>query len=782
MKILTLLLFFLGTICSIFAENLLKNPQFLPDKNGNVPHWQKLDNKVSFFIENGFLGGGSLQNKRAADFALCQELTFQDINKNPIVFSGESLAQKAGFGGDYCLYLDIYYADGSIKYGVKAKWKTGTHSWEKAIMCFYPDKKVKKVILSVLLRNSTGKALFRNIKLSRKEPGPILNYYSLLSLAPFKNSNYRLDLGFFKYVSFEGKFLDKKGTVLESFKGRGKTYRKEFSFKEIPATLVLITKDKNNTLTFTQKISKNINNSVYNTLPKKITVSCANSMAKISPVLSTLPKFTNNIQLQLAGHEYESLQIVISNNTNKKVSKINCSVGKLVTSNGLVFPGEITFNRIGYLPRTIPFATHPEQLNENTYWLPDVLLPMVNFSVPQKSNAGIFVTVYAPKNTPKGIYKGTVTITSNNQKIGEVNLSVRVFGFNLPQKFSYKSAFSLMDGFLEFYYPDRLPLFRRKAMDIMLDHRLNPDDITRTQMPQISDLLYAKTRGMNSFNILHLVPQPKKKVLWTLWAPVKAYNEKLFDEFRNRLDDYIKQLEVHNLKDMAYFYGFDERRKDAFNAITKTRDFVKKRWNIPLMSTSTMFQELARDPNNQAYKTCDWYCPLTNFYNPILADQLRKEGHQVWVYTCCGPEYPYVNFANLEYPFINARQIAWQVYALKADGFLYWHVNNWRRNRRMYIDETVNFQRFYLHDKFALNATGDGELIYPGKNDIYPSIRLANLRDGSEDYDYLKLLEIKNPKLAIKFAKEICPGRKNSTQDNQKILDIRRKIAEILER
>ena len=233
---------------------------------------------------------------------------------------------------------------------------------------------------------------------------------------------------------------------------------------------------------------------------------------------------------------------------------------------------------------------------------------------------------------------------------------------------------------------------------------------------------------------------------------------------------------------MAYFYGFDERRKDAFDALSKTRDFVKKRWNIPLMSTSTMFQELLKDPNNQAYKTCDWYCPLTNFYNPILADKLRKEGHQVWVYTCCGPEYPYVNFANLEYPFINARQIAWQVYALKADGFLYWHVNNWRRNRRMFIDETVNFQRFYLHDKFALNATGDGELIYPGKNDIYPSIRLANLRDGSEDYDYLKLLEIKNPKLAIKFAKEICPGRKNSTQDNQKILDIRRKIAEILER
>ncbi|MEI3003710.1 MAG: hypothetical protein V8T87_03710 [Victivallales bacterium] len=33
----------------------------------------------------------------------------------------------------------------------------------------------------------------------------------------------------------------------------------------------------------------------------------------------------------------------------------------------------------------------------------------------------------------------------------------------------------------------------------------------------------------------------------------------------------------------------------------------------------------------------------------------------------------------------------------------------------MYIDDTVNFQRFYLREKFAMNTTGDGEFLYPGK-------------------------------------------------------------------
>jgi hypothetical protein len=150
-------------------------------------------------------------------------------------------------------------------------------------------------------------------------------------------------------------------------------------------------------------------------------------------------------------------------------------------------------------------------------------------------------------------------------------------------------------------------------------------------------------------------------------------------------------------------------------------------------------------------------------------------------YTCCGPEYPYINFANLEYPFLNARQIAWQVYTLKADGFLYWHVNNWARKKPMYMYERSNFQRWYQHDKFAMNATGDGELLYPGKNEIYPSIRLANVRDGSEDYDYLVLLRSKNPAMADKLAKQVCPGRKNGIRDHRKLLKIRREIAEYLE-
>ena len=770
---------FLITLCVFSGSgNLLQNGAMKPDSQGNLAGWNALEKTSCFFVKDGYAGGENRESE-LAEFSYYQEVVFPEPDKSPIVFQGESSAENAGYGGDYCIYADIHYTDGTIRYAVKARWRSGTHSWEPAVMCYYPEKPVRKIVLTVLLRNSTGKAMFRNITLRRGEPGPLLEYSSLLSLAPLSKKRYRLDLGFFSSrTEFQGEITDRKGKKLAEFSGRGKRFRKSLL---LPQTAFI--------LNLEMKKDGRINH-IRHQFPKtefrsgngEVEIWCAGSMEKISPVSESGKNISREYMLELAGNEQESMQIIIANGKNAELRDVLCSVSGVADTNGNLFPGKIDLRRIAYLPRTIPYATHPGQLPEQEYWLPDPLLPMKAFCVPGKGNAGIWLTVSAPQGTPAGIYSGTVTVKSGAQLLGTVKLKIRVFGFDLPRTFSYRSAFSLMDGFLEFYYPEKFLKIRRQAWDIMLDHRLNPDDITRTEMPDISDLIYAGKRGMNSFNILHLVPKPEKKTLWTLWSPLSAYNENLFKEFSERLDDYIRELEKHDLKKYGYFYGFDERRKDAFEALSKTRSFVKKRWNIPLLSTSTMFQELVREPGNPAYRTTDWYCPLTNFYHAGNAERLRKHGHQVWTYTCCGPEYPYVNFANLEYPFINARQIAWQVYVLGADGFLYWHVNNWHRKKPVYLNENEIFQREYQQDKFAMNATGDGVLLYPGKQEIYPSIRLANLRDGSEDYEYLTLLKKQNPKLAEKLAKQICPRRKKGVRDPQKILIFRRRIAEYLEK
>ena len=76
---------------------------------------------------------------------------------------------------------------------------------------------------------------------------------------------------------------------------------------------------------------------------------------------------------------------------------------------------------------------------------------------------------------------------------GALSITVRVRDFELPRTFGMKTGFAMMDGFIRKLYPDRFRAMKRAAWDVMLDHRLNPDDITRTSPPEIEDLLYARS-------------------------------------------------------------------------------------------------------------------------------------------------------------------------------------------------------------------------------------------------------------------------------------------------
>ena len=105
-------------------------------------------------------------------------------------------------------------------------------------------------------------------------------------------------------------------------------------------------------------------------------------------------------------------------------------------------------------------------------------------------------------------------------------------------------------------------------------------------------------------------------------------------------------------------------------------------------------------------------------------------------FTCCSPSYPYANMASLEHPVVEGRiLLGYLTWLYRADGFLFWHVNNWRADNEP-MDETDTY--FPLWNTWShLKTPGDGIFLYPGKEHILPSIRLANIRDGEEDYEYL---------------------------------------------
>ena len=100
-----------------------------------------------------------------------------------------------------------------------------------------------------------------------------------------------------------------------------------------------------------------------------------------------------------------------------------------------------------------------------------------------------------------------MTISADGNPDAIVPLNLRVHDFTVPTRGRLKTAFALMQGFLEKVYgaTNVTPKLRQAYGDFLLAHRLNPDDITRTDLPHLDDLAHYRDRGLNAFNVLNMV-------------------------------------------------------------------------------------------------------------------------------------------------------------------------------------------------------------------------------------------------------------------------------------
>ena len=175
----------------------------------------------------------------------------------------------------------------------------------------------------------------------------------------------------------------------------------------------------------------------------------------------------------------------------------------------------------------------------------------------------------------------------------------------------------------------------------------------------------------------------------------------------------------------------------------------------------------------------DWFCPLTEAYDPGFADELRKRGKRVWWYTCCAPNYPYANQASVEFPLVEGRLLGWMLHRYRSDGWLFWHVNIWASPK---MDEGDTF--FPDFDiRIGNTVHGDGVFLYPGKRDILPSIRLANVRDGEEDGEWLKAAEAAAGREAVEaLGRRFIRSLTDFDRDPARIRAVRSAVADLVER
>jgi hypothetical protein len=495
------------------------------------------------------------------------------------------------------------------------------------------------------------------------------------------------------------------------------------------------------------------------------------------------PPRLSDATISLAGGEYGSFQLVLTVG-DQALKDVRVQVSDLVNKarGSRIAAAEIEWFEVGYVNIPRPWWTEASlymPFDNAAGWWPDPLLPVDSFNVAAKSSQPIWVDIHAPRGTPPGEYTGTITLTPAGLPPTMVEVRATVRAFDIPPGAGhFKTAFALNTENMRRIFGGPLDeKTRLQYGDFVLKHRLDPMDLYWNEPPAVSDLEHYLQGGMNAFNIVNVADK---------------------EEARKRLTAFMAELkrspQGEKLRRMAYVYGFDEANPGpTWDTMQDVFGMAHKEFGLPTLTTAFVPQ----DPKVLDQRNVSWCCPLTgidpqptNQYDMEAADRCRAAGHEVWAYICCFPNYPYANINISRNPIIESRVLWWQAYHEKMDGVLYWGMAIWTRPGNSGLIDPKKDGPFLKWNvttgeagKSWSTLHGDGMLLYPGVNGPIGSIRLKNIRDGLQDYEYLwRLAQLTGSRDAARKACEpVTRTLETYSRDPARLLAQRAAIARQIE-
>ncbi len=469
----------------------------------------------------------------------------------------------------------------------------------------------------------------------------------------------------------------------------------------------------------------------------------------------TMFRFDNfPVGISAAGNERESFQLVVA--TSGPLKQLKIDAGELRNAAGQVIPADcVRINPIGYVEVTEAFYYPSSRIG---FW-PDILHQNHPFDLPERVQP-FMVTVAVPAGQAAGVYEGTLTVAAENLETRNVQYKLQVYDFSLPVRGKAKT-------FIHFSYVPNDRELRRKVYETVFDYRLNPTSMypkffkkkvhTRF-LPDPEDLAYCLEKGMNFMCFGFLEDKLAKDSF--------SFDDEYIKAVVEWIDKWKPVLEKHNAWDIAYLLGFDEImhqpgpvRDQRLREAEKICRAIKSAYPDCRISNIGRLMSIAPELMDK------WYAvPVKNkeFTN------LLKQGKEVGFYWA----YQNPSFM-LDQPGIAPRICSWMAYKEGADGIGYYSSTklhgsctelnkpSLERQRRAH-NNTVGFgictedctpdpmpvtldwdksqYNLLTFGGFARNA--DGMLFYPAPDHtLLASFRLLSIRDGIEDFEYLKILE-----------------------------------------
>ena len=94
---------------------------------------------------------------------VCWPLVLNQKEATPLVFTAEGRADEKATGGDFSLYIDLLYDNGTPLWGQQAAFDADPAAgWQKRTVTVFPERPVRSLRVYLLQRNRTGRVRFRN--------------------------------------------------------------------------------------------------------------------------------------------------------------------------------------------------------------------------------------------------------------------------------------------------------------------------------------------------------------------------------------------------------------------------------------------------------------------------------------------------------------------------------------------------------------------------------------------------------------------------------------------
>jgi uncharacterized protein (TIGR03382 family) len=461
---------------------------------------------------------------------------------------------------------------------------------------------------------------------------------------------------------------------------------------------------------------------------------------------------TTSASIAAARNEFEAFQVVVTGAATNVSAKFSALEG----------PGRLDDVKL-YRADLIDLHT-PSALDGATGRWPDALVPDVDelvgeqrrafpFDVGAGESRAIWAEVRVPPDARPGAYHGTVTVTSSAGE-AKIPVTLMVWDFTLPSTASLKTHFGFAYGLIQSGHGvsgDADSTLRARYAQFALDHRISlsgvADDGRHTDLDHFDRFYGPLVNGT-----------APTRLPGAQFTTVKYVGDRSVEQHRA----YAQKARAQGWFDRLFDYTCDEPpltcnwdQIPGYVAAVREAD--------PEFRTLITTQIWESDAHGVT-DDIDIIVPVVNWFDDKATGEfpgnhrqdygsfLGQPRKELWLYQSCmshgcggtvnignPSEWDHYNTGWPSYMIdssaVRNRAMEWISFINGATGELYW-------------ESAFAYTKNVWGDQWDFSGNGDGTIFYPGTTSRIggsteipvASIRLKMIREGMEDYEYLKLL------------------------------------------